>query len=178
MKRGGKTISEVANEIGISNVALSNILTGKSVPKSSTVIKLASTLQVPVHTLFMKPVVLSSIRFRTAKMLSPREKAAKQQVLLDVPIWLQNYVELEELLGKQISVLLPNVAGLGESEAAQCIRSNTRMDGDDPFPIYQSWFHSWAFKLCFMIWEEACVRIVNRALDASCNSCKIMRISP
>jgi len=158
MKRGGKTIAEVAHEIGISNVALSNILTGKSVPKSSTVIKLASTLQVPVHTLFIKPVFLSSIRFRTAKMLSPREKAAKQQVLLDVPIWLQNYVELEELLGKQKSVLLPDVTGLGEREAAQCVRSNARMDEDEPLsnlPELVSqlgiklWLHDFGMKRVF-----------------------------
>ncbi len=138
MKRGGKTISEVANEIGISNVALSNILTGKSVPKSSTVIKLASTLQVPVHTLFMKPVVLSSIRFRTAKMLSPREKAAKQQVLL-------NCLESKFLYYYRMLLVLVRVR---QHNAFEAMPAWMEMS---PFQIYQSWFHSWASSFGFMI---------------------------
>jgi len=132
MKNKGKTIQEVAQSIGISKVALSNILTGKSVPKSGTVIKLASYLKVSINTLLITPILLHSVRFRTAKTLSPREKAAKEQILLEVPVWLKNYKELEKLLGKPSRPSLPDVKDLTAMEAAQIVRAIAHIKDEDP----------------------------------------------
>ncbi|WP_320128781.1 XRE family transcriptional regulator [uncultured Sphaerochaeta sp.] len=132
IKQKGKTIQEVALAAGISKVALSNILTGKSTPKSGTVIKLASCLNISIDTLLVIPVSLHAIRFRTAKVLSPREKASKEQILLDIPVWLGNYRQLENLLGKSSGLFLPDVKDLDEIEAAHLVRDIAQIKAEAP----------------------------------------------
>jgi len=132
MKLKGKTITEMAGAIGLSSVALSNILAAKSAPKSGTLIKLSAYLHVPIDSLFIAPVALHSVRFRSLHLLSAREKAAREQVLVDVPHWLMNYQELERLLGRSNGHSLPDVAGLNEREAAHRIREIANMNDEEP----------------------------------------------
>ncbi len=91
MKIRGFTVPALAKKSGIGTATLSNILNGKSEPKSSTLIGIAAALSVPVVELVADSPVLKSLRFRTAKTLSGREKAEREQLKHDTALWLANY---------------------------------------------------------------------------------------
>ncbi len=78
--------------------ALSNILNRKAEPRSSTLIKISEALGVPVQELLSDSPRLQSLRFRSAKSLSAREKAARDQLKHDTALWLSDYRQLEEVL--------------------------------------------------------------------------------
>ena len=88
MKLLGLTIPLLSAKMGMGTAALSNLLNGKAEPKSSTLIKLAEALDVPIKELLADAPRLQSLRFRTAKTLSGREKAERDQLRHDTAIWL------------------------------------------------------------------------------------------
>jgi len=94
MKIRGMTIPQLSAMMGMGTAALSNLLNGKAEPKSSTLIKLADALSVPFDELLSDAPKLSSLRFRTAKTLSGREKAERDQLLHDTATWLSDYCSL------------------------------------------------------------------------------------
>lgn len=113
MKIRGLTIPMFSKKVGIGTATLSNLLNGKAEPKSSTLIGLADALGVPVMDLIVDPPELRSLRFRTAKTLSGREKAERDQLRHDTALWLANYRFLEQQLGE---VLPFRLASLHETE--------------------------------------------------------------
>ena len=95
------SIAKLSSQMEMGSATLSNILNGKSEPKSSTLLKLADALNVSVNDLMADSPKLNNIRFRSKKTLSAREKAEKDQTVINTAIWLKNFNYLEEQLGKQ-----------------------------------------------------------------------------
>ena len=122
MKMRGLTVLALAKKGGIGTATLSNILNGKSEPKSSTLIMLATALGVPVVDLVADSPELKSLRFRTAKTLSGREKAERDQLRHDTALWLENYSFLERELGKSQVFLLGKIDEKDPEIAATRVR--------------------------------------------------------
>ena len=101
MKIRGLNIPQLSAKMGMGTAGLSNLLNGKSEPKSSTLIKLSEALDVPFAELIADAPKLNSLRFRTAKTLSGREKAERDQLRHDTAIWLSDYCFLEKELKEE-----------------------------------------------------------------------------
>jgi Zn-dependent peptidase ImmA (M78 family) len=122
MKIRGLTISELAKKCRIGTATLSNLLNGRSEPRSSTLIGLAVALDVPVVELVADSPKLKSLRFRTAKTLSGREKAERDELRHDTAVWLANYNFLESELGDHRAYRLGDVDERGPEKAAVRVR--------------------------------------------------------
>lgn len=131
MKIRGLTIPQLSAMMGMGTAALSNLLNGKAEPKSSTLIKLADALSVPFDELLADAPKLSSLRFRTAKTLSGREKAERDQLLHDTALWLANYMALEESV-KDEARNLPSLQGVSPVLAASKLRKELGLDATSP----------------------------------------------
>jgi Zn-dependent peptidase ImmA (M78 family)/ribosome-binding protein aMBF1 (putative translation factor) len=132
MKIRGLTIPQLSTMMGMGTAALSNLLNGKAEPKSSTLIKLADALSVPFDELLVDAPKLTSIRFRTAKTLSGREKAERDQLRHDTAIWLSDYCFLEKELKKEPPYLLEPILETNPSSAALAARYAFGLDSTDP----------------------------------------------
>ena len=80
MKMNGLTIAKLSAQMGIGTATLSNILNGKSEPKSSTLIKFAEAFNININALLEDSPKLNTLRFRTPKSLSGRKKAEREQI--------------------------------------------------------------------------------------------------
>lgn len=136
MKMNGLSIAQLSSQIGMGTATLSNILNGKSEPKSSTLIKLADALDVNIPQLLEQIPRLETLRFRTAKTLSAREKAAREQIRLDTAVWLQNYHFLENELHEKRDYAFSSLNEKDPIEAANIIREHYFGDRDNNYPIY------------------------------------------
>lgn len=132
MKIRGLTIPQLSAKMGMGTAGLSNLLNGKSEPKSSTLIKLSEALDVPFAELIADAPKLNSLRFRTAKTLSGREKAERDQLRHDTAIWLSDYCFLE----KEFKEALPyKLAGISEEDpksAAMKVRKSLGLKPKEP----------------------------------------------
>lgn len=132
MKIRGLTIPQLSAMMGMGTAALSNLLNGKAEPKSSTLIKLADALSVPFDELLSDAPKLSSLRFRTAKTLSGREKAERDQLRHDTALWLANYTALEESIKDKTTCFLPSLHGVSPVLAAAKLREELGLDATSP----------------------------------------------
>jgi Zn-dependent peptidase ImmA (M78 family) len=113
---------------GMGTAALSNILNGKAEPRSTTLIKLADALEVPVQLLLSDSPRLQSLRFRSAKSLSAREKAERDQLKHDTAIWLSDYRYLEEVLKQPQKPALSGKTERNAVKAAMGVRRHLGLD--------------------------------------------------
>ena len=123
MKIRGLTVSQLSEKMEMGTAAISNLLNGKAEPRSSTLLKLADALNVSFDDLLADAPKLMSLRFRAAKTLSGREKAARDQLLHDTGIWLSDYRFLEEQLGEHDEYRLKDVPDTDPHVAAQEARA-------------------------------------------------------
>ncbi|MCK4311846.1 MAG: ImmA/IrrE family metallo-endopeptidase [Candidatus Cloacimonetes bacterium] len=116
----------------ISRQAYSNIENGKSEPKTSTLIKIAHVLDADIKDFFVEPVEFHSIRFRTNKINTQKDKMKKEEILMNLSFWLKNYNYLEEITnGKQV-YCLRNFNNLIPIELAKKVREKLKLDNDEP----------------------------------------------
>ena len=127
----GFTMQELADKCGISRVAYSNIENGKSKPKSATLIQLSKALSIDIRDLIADPPRFSSLRFRSSRALSNREKNIRQQIIYNVSRWLEDYAGLEALL-KIRSPKLPDITARNAIDAAKKLRKCLRLKEDEP----------------------------------------------
>ncbi len=132
MKIRGLTIPQLSAKMGMGTAALSNLLNGKAEPKSSTLIKLSEALAVPFQDLLADAPQLQSLRFRTGKTLSGREKAERDQLRHDTAIWLSDYQFLEKSLGDKRPFELADIREDDPSKAALAVRKKLEVVADDP----------------------------------------------
>jgi len=132
MKIRGLTIPGLSAKMGMGTAALSNLLNGKAEPKSSTLIKLAGALDVSFQELLADAPLLQSLRFRTAKTLSGREKAERDQLRHDTAIWLSDYQFLEDALDNRLSFKLANSFHQDPGKAAMGVRRALEIDAKKP----------------------------------------------
>lgn len=132
MKIQGLTIPRLSKKIGMGTAALSNLLNGKAEPRSSTLIKLAEGLDIPFDELLADAPRLNSVRFRTAKALSGREKAERDQIRHDTAIWLSDYCFLEKELKAARPYLLDKITDGDPRSAAMAARDVFKLNPADP----------------------------------------------
>ncbi|MBI5544456.1 MAG: ImmA/IrrE family metallo-endopeptidase [Deltaproteobacteria bacterium] len=98
--RGVKKLSQadVAERARLSRVAYGNIESGTAKPKVETLMRIAEVLGVKLQELLTPTRPLQAVRFRALKRMTSRE-----QVLVDVVRWLENYNELEQALDKHVA---------------------------------------------------------------------------
>jgi Zn-dependent peptidase ImmA (M78 family)/DNA-binding XRE family transcriptional regulator len=89
----GFSQAELATQAGLSRVAYRNIETGTAQPRMDTLIRLAAALDMKFHELLAPVRTLKNVRFRARKKMNTRE-----DVLVRVSRWLEDYAELEQLL--------------------------------------------------------------------------------
>ena len=128
MKLQGFTISNLSSRMGIGTATLSNILNGKSEPKSSTLIKFSDVLGVSINDLLTEIPQLQKLRFRTLKTLSAREKAEKKQIVISATQWLEDYKELENMLGEYVPYALKDLEAGNPEEFAGKAREHLGLD--------------------------------------------------
>ncbi|WP_321300457.1 ImmA/IrrE family metallo-endopeptidase [uncultured Sphaerochaeta sp.] len=133
MKIHGVTISQLSTMTGLGTAAISNLLNGKSEPRSSTLIKIADALSVPFNAIIADAPQLNSLRFRTAKTLSGREKAERDQLKHDTAIWLSDYCFLEhEMNDTDQKNVFSDIVEINPSSAAGTAREICGIDNDKP----------------------------------------------
>lgn len=90
--------ADVAERAKLSRVAYGNIETGAAQPKVETLLRIAGVLGVKLQDLLTPTRSLRAVRFRALKRMTSRE-----QVLVEVVRWLENYNELEEMLKERVA---------------------------------------------------------------------------
>ena len=90
-----KALSEASN---INVVSLSNILNGKTLGQTETLIKISNALEINPSQLFTPTPSLKSVRFRSNSIVTAREKATKKTVVCNSAKWLNDYNRLVEKL--------------------------------------------------------------------------------
>ena len=147
MKLAGMTIPDLAEKSGMAVGALSNIMNGKSEPRSSTLIKISDALNVTISELLSETPELKSLRFRTLKNLSGREKAERDQLRHEIGIWLRDYRELEDLLDDHRKFKLEGFQATDPVLAAAEIRRMLGLDEAAPIPDIASLLNDIGVKL-------------------------------
>src|SRR5713101_7070562 len=89
--------ADLAARARLSRVAYGNIESGSASPRVDTLLRIAEVVGVKVQDLLAPIRVLKAVRFRALKKMTTRE-----QILVDVARWLEDYVELEKMLGDHI----------------------------------------------------------------------------
>jgi Zn-dependent peptidase ImmA (M78 family)/transcriptional regulator with XRE-family HTH domain len=89
--------AELAERAKLSRVAYGNIESGVATPKVDTLLRIAAALDVKLQDLLTPVRLLKAVRFRAAKKMTSRE-----QVLVDVSRWLEDYSELETMLHDRV----------------------------------------------------------------------------
>lgn len=89
--------AELAERAKLSRVAYGNIEAGLATPKVDTLLRVAAVLGVKLQDLLTPVRSLKAVRFRAAKKMTSRE-----QVLVDVSRWLEDYSELETMLQDRV----------------------------------------------------------------------------
>jgi len=120
-----------ANPIAKGSSTISNILNGKADPSFSTLDKLAKALGVSLEKLHADRPVLKSMRFRTNKSLTAREKAAKDTLPFTVFEKLNIYKNIEKYLPPHTTIDFSAYPSTPE-EAARKLRQDLQVSSDAP----------------------------------------------
>ncbi|PKN49525.1 MAG: DNA-binding protein [Deltaproteobacteria bacterium HGW-Deltaproteobacteria-20] len=91
----GRSQAEVAKGAGITRAAYRNIESGAASPRVNTIASIARALEVDMGDLFSPVRELRRVRFRALKRMNTRE-----QVLAEVSRWLEDYREVEAMVGE------------------------------------------------------------------------------
>lgn len=92
--------TQLAKKAGLSRPSYAAIEKGDTDPRSSTLMNIAGALDVSLSDLFRPLPSLKHVRFRIQKTMTKREQNQRDQLLQNVAIWLADYNELENMLGK------------------------------------------------------------------------------
>ena len=105
--RTAKGLSQqaLADKAGLSRIGYRDIESGKATPRLDSLQRISDALGVAVPDLLVPARELRCVRFRAQKRMVSREN-----VLADVARWLDDYVELEELLAAKVPWDLADVA--------------------------------------------------------------------
>jgi Zn-dependent peptidase ImmA (M78 family)/DNA-binding XRE family transcriptional regulator len=122
----------VYQSIPLSRQAYSNIENGKSEPKTSTLIKIAQVLNKDIQDFLVEPINFRTMRFRTNKIITEKEKMKKEEILLNLSFWLQNYNFLEKLLNEKIDFIFDKNNITDPLVLAKKVREKLKLDNIEP----------------------------------------------
>jgi len=100
------SLRDVAEKIGVSHTTVDRYEKDKQVPDSQSLIKLSKVLQVPIASLLRpenQQIRLNHIAFRTKKM----KKRDEKQINAETKEWLERYLQIENLAGRQRVFTMP-----------------------------------------------------------------------
>ncbi len=149
-KGAGLSQSDLASKAGISRLAYVNIETGKSVPKSNTLLAISQALQVGIFSLVRPTPTFRSLRYRSKISLSARQSALKEQEMVTFAEWLQAYRELESLLKESRPYALSGPSPTDPIEAAGHARNSLGLLADSPVFDLPSVISNAGIKLYFL----------------------------
>lgn len=101
----GFSKTQLAEIAKLSRPAYSDIESGKTEPRVNNLRKIADALGVGIQDVVAPIPHISSLRFRSLKTLTNKEQSKRAQIVNDVAVWLQDFNELEEMLGKKTPYL-------------------------------------------------------------------------
>ena len=123
---------QIAADAGISRQAYHAVESGKTMPKSSTLIAIADAMGVSVSDILAQPASFSSLRFRSNRAMSKRDQAQRDVVLHGFRRRLDDLNALEELLGITTFWKLGGIRETDPVKAAQCSRRTLGIQVDEP----------------------------------------------
>lgn len=129
----GLTQQDLAEDAGLSRAAYRNIESGKSEPRVSSLQDIARALQVPIQQLVEPGRALRDVRFRSNKRMRNRE-----QILVDVGRWLDDFGDLEGILDERLPSVVDDIppqfkARKDRGEAAAALaRKAFDLDAEEP----------------------------------------------
>ena len=122
---------ELATKAGLSRVAYSSIESAKSEPRVSNLQSLADALGVSIEEL-IKPIPhVSSLRFRSKKMLNTKENCKREQIVMDIAYWLNDFNYLENELSHKHVFKLKDCHGNTPEEMAKSARKKLNLKEDE-----------------------------------------------
>lgn len=128
----GLTQGALAKSAGISRNAYRAIEKGPTNPRVSNLQKIADALGKPIQDLITPVPKVKSLRFRSHKSLSSREKSEREQIKNDFNYWLKDYNELEKQLGIKHSFYLKDLIGKYKPiEMAKKVREKLGLKDDE-----------------------------------------------
>lgn len=101
----GMTQAQLAEAAGIARLTYRKIESGESIPKVSTLQKIAGALGVKLQDLLVPVEIPKAVRFRAKKRMKTRDK-----ILDDVARWLKDFTDLETRLGERVEYRLQSLA--------------------------------------------------------------------
>lgn len=114
----------LAEQAGVSAMAISKYERDLDVPGSAVLLRLAKSLHVGIEYFFRPPsVMFAAPIYRKRASLPPVEEA---QILQRVQEWLERYLEVEELLGESPHVDLPPKRPVGTLEEVEAVALDLR----------------------------------------------------
>ena len=132
MKLRSVSIQQLSEKCSLGTATLSNILNGKSNPSTSTVQKIADSLGVSINDLFCDIPKLKTLRYRTNKTSTAREKAEQDQLKIDIAYWLKDYLFLEKITSQKKEYKLDSYAGKSPIFVAHEARKELHIQADQP----------------------------------------------
>jgi Zn-dependent peptidase ImmA (M78 family)/DNA-binding XRE family transcriptional regulator len=149
-KSAGLSQSALAAKAGISRLTYVNIESGKSVPKSDTLLAISQALDVGIFDLIRPTPTFQSLRFRSRVVPSARQRALKEQEMVILAEWLKSYAELESLLGDKRKYAFSESSPSDPVEAAGYARKRLGVPDDGPIGNLQALISDVGIKLYFL----------------------------
>jgi Zn-dependent peptidase ImmA (M78 family)/DNA-binding XRE family transcriptional regulator len=146
----GLSQSAVAAKAGISRLSYVNIESGKSIPKSDTLLAISQALEVGIFDLIRPSPTFQSLRFRSRVVPNARQRALKEQELVALAEWLKSYAELESLLGDSRQYAFSESSPSNLVEAAGYARKQLGILDDSPIGNLQALISDAGIKLYFL----------------------------
>lgn len=137
----GLTQAQVAEQAGLSRVAFRDIETGKTQsPRVGNLQGIAQALGVGLQDLLAEPPRLETVRFRSKKLRTSKARVRRQEIVVNVARWLQDFNGLEKMLACEEPYALSGVAKEAASwrssdrgkRAAVVARQALGLEADEP----------------------------------------------
>jgi Zn-dependent peptidase ImmA (M78 family)/DNA-binding XRE family transcriptional regulator len=131
----GLSHDQISNQAGISRQAYSSIEKGAVEPRVKNLYRIADVLGVSVQDIVCAPPELKSLRFRSEIFKSAAARMKGDQIVYDFSVWLNDFNELNSLLGYNAKFKEPNVfSGLNSDlikKSAQLLRKYLGLKEDE-----------------------------------------------
>lgn len=131
----GLSQEAVAQKANVSRATYRNIENKKTIPRVNTLLSIAKALDVKLQDLVASEPKLTSVRFRSLKKLKLRNR---EQMLVDVATWLNDFNMLEKLLDDRIKFNLRKYRSVRSrrmkriKDIAKCVRKELNLNDEEP----------------------------------------------